>query len=484
MKSFRACRQFVIVSMVALLAGGTALAQAQPKGKVSATVSAANLQVVQGLDALKAGKAKRAEELLTQAIESRTLDPETLARALVNRALARQKLKRLKDAVRDYDAALAIDALSARTRAVALYNRGLAWRALGKPARAAEDFTSAIYLDPHFAQAYYSRATVLFRFGQNVFARADFEKALKYGHPQPHLVHYGLALVNLALDEREKAQAALQAALQEKPDFAPARTRLAQLLKEDGVRLADLGTGRRAVTAGSATARRIAQLAGNAETNLRRRARPQPVAPAAAGALKPSVPAVKRRSPAADRALMVASITPVKAKEARQADAHASKSPQKVARVEEMVTDKAVKGQTAKALGMKNEATITVTPVSAPAVHQNIESAPAGMKSVSVSLPQAAVTEEAAQPALTGWAIQLSSQKSEAAAWNHWKKLQRRVKRIVKGAKPVVMKAEIAGRGTYYRLRLVGYDNRRLPLRLCKRLKRSRVSCLVTKAGS
>ncbi|HFB97954.1 MAG TPA: SPOR domain-containing protein, partial [Bryobacterales bacterium] len=44
---------------------------------------------------------------------------------------------------------------------------------------------------------------------------------------------------------------------------------------------------------------------------------------------------------------------------------------------------------------------------------------------------------------------------------------------------------EIEGRGTYYRLRLVGFgENRKLARRLCARLKRRGTSCLVTRAGS
>ncbi len=484
MKSYRACRQFFVVSMIALLVGGGALASERPKGAVSAAVSVAHLEVVRALDALKAGKSGKAEALLTKAIESRTLDPETLARALVNRALARQKQGRLKEAVRDYDAALAIDALSARTRAVALYNRGLAWRALGKPARAVEDFTSAIYLDPVFAQAYYSRATVLFRFGQNVFARADFEKALKYGHPQPHLVHYGLALVDLALDEREKAQAELQAALQEKPDFAAARRRLARLLKDDGVRLADLAPNSGGMTASTPAARRLAQLAGDNGTNLRRRPRPRPVAPTVAHAPDKAVPASKNRVPSADRALMVASITPAKIAPTGVSGAAVTAHRQKKVRSAGKHGERAATVQREAPVGVKNEAFVVVTPASAPAVSQNIESASKGVQSASISVPKEVVAENKDRSTWSGWAIQLSSQRSEAAAWNHWKKLQRRVRKIVKGARPAVMKAKIAGRGTYYRLRLVGFENRRLPSRLCRRLKRSGLSCLVTKAGS
>ena len=97
-------------------------------------------------------------------------------------------------AIDDYTAALRIDALGAKLRAIALYNRGLAYQKSKQPALAIEDFTSALFLDPEFAHAYYSRANVLRESGQYLFALSDYEKALRFNHPQPYLVYYGEAL--------------------------------------------------------------------------------------------------------------------------------------------------------------------------------------------------------------------------------------------------------------------------------------------------
>ena len=484
---------------------------AAPAGKDAGDNGVA-LLLVEAIDALQEGQAAMAERLLTRAIDSGRLEPEALANALVNRALARQKLGRDKEAIRDYSAALKIDALSGHARAVALYNRGLAHRRLGMPARAAEDFTSAIYLDPRFAAAYFSRGNVLFRAGQNLFALADYEKALKYGYEKPHLVHYALALVNLALDRREEAREQLRMALEQKPDYAPARRQLASLMRADGIRLAELppkGTGPAAKD--TPASRKLAAMAERNRTNLRRKARPLPVPP---GEVETPVRRDERK-PAAD-GLLVASVDaarPAKtAKAARkprrkQAPAIAEKRPA-IARI--AAAAKAGAGTGAGAMtGTLSPTDVQVMPVSAPAKEQNIHAAAPSAKAMRndavktaslgpVSADAAARAARAAadaaraddsvaapaEPVISGWAIQLASQPSEKAAWAHWKKLERKVKRVVRNAKVAVMKAEIPGKGTFYRVRLVGFEERKSPRRLCSRLKRRGVSCYVTRAGS
>jgi len=220
-----------------------ASAAAPAMAGASETEADPNALAVKAMDTLSRGDARGAVPLFDRAINSRRLDPETLASALVNRALARQKLGQHEKAIGDYDAALRIDALSARQRAIALYNRGISWRALGKSAQAIEDFTSALFYDPYFAQAYYSRANVLHRSGQYLFALADYDKALKYGYERPYQAHYAKAMILDVLGRKADARDALYAALKSKPGYSPARRKLAALLKDGGdkgVRLAAL----------------------------------------------------------------------------------------------------------------------------------------------------------------------------------------------------------------------------------------------------
>ena len=137
--------------------------------------------------ALQAGDIATAIEGYSEAIESRQLAPEQLANALINRGYAYQQAQEHDHAVDDYTAALRVDAMSGKLRATALYNRGLSHQKLKQPVLAIEDFTSALFLEPEFAHAYYLRGTILRENGQYLFALSDFEKALRFNHPQPHL---------------------------------------------------------------------------------------------------------------------------------------------------------------------------------------------------------------------------------------------------------------------------------------------------------
>ncbi len=500
----------VLSLTIFLHAPASALAAPDSKARDERGVS---LLLVEAIDALQEGQAAMAERLLTRVIDGGKLEPEVLASALVNRALARQKQGRDADAIRDYSAALKIDALSGHARAVALYNRGLAHRRLGKPARAAEDFTAAIYLDPRFAAAYFSRGNVLFRAGQNLFALADYEKALKYGYDKPHRVHYALALVNLALDRRDEAREQLRLALEKKPDYGPARRQLAFLMKANGVRLAELPPKGAGPEAGNTpAARRLAAMAERNRTNLRRKARPLPVAPGT----MPETGAPARKDdvrPKAD-ALHVASVSQASVFAADRArpphgDKASTAGSERSFPVRVAGMARAGAGTGAGAMtGTLSPTDVQVMPVSAPAKEQNIHATsravkdgrPGLLKTASLGSLSANATGRAAQAGATGagdngmaapaeavisgWAIQIASQPSEKAAWAHWKKLERRVKRVVRNAKVAVMKAEIPGKGIFYRVRLVGFEERKGPRRLCSRLKRRGVSCYVTRAGS
>jgi Tfp pilus assembly protein PilF len=74
---------------------------------------------------LKHGDARAAVVQFTKAIDAGQLEPEILANALLNRALAYQQLGGHEQAVSDYTAALALAVMARPLQATALYNRGL-----------------------------------------------------------------------------------------------------------------------------------------------------------------------------------------------------------------------------------------------------------------------------------------------------------------------------------------------------------------------
>lgn len=418
-------RSVVLASVSAALFA----ACAATSGEVAAASPQADVNTA--YRALVAGKSKQAIVAYSRAIESRRLAPDTLANALLNRALAYQKLNQHHDAVDDYTAALRLDALSPKLRAVALYNRGLSHHKIARPALAIEDFTSALFLLPEFPQAYYSRANVLRLSGQYLFALSDYEKALKYNHPLKHLPLYGQALTYQALKRPDKARKTLTQALMLKPDFVPARRLMSAMLKA------------RAPVAG---------LAG---------------APAAQNA-----PAFYQASASAE---VATSFMPEN-------------------------TDLIVrKGRSPSPVEPPRQ--LKVTPVAAPAdARDNIKVASISPVADTGSPPQASDgqtahednSEEAnrkryanpRQPGLSGWTIQLSSQRDQDAAWSHWAKLRKRFARLLAGQEARVVKADLGTRGVYYRLRINGMTSKAAAVRLCALLKRRGQRCFVSHAQS
>src|SRR5262245_1121421 len=204
-------------------------APAAGSGAIAANATSPLDMSIAAREALQAGDTATAIAGFSEAIESRQLSPEQLANALINRGFAYQQSQEHDRAVDDYTAALRIDAMSGKLRATALYNRGLSQQKLKHPVLAIEDFTSALFLEPEFAPAYYLRGTILRENEQHLFALSDFEKAIRFNHPQPHLVYYAEALTYEALRRPNDMQAMLNKAVAVNPGFAPARSKLAAL---------------------------------------------------------------------------------------------------------------------------------------------------------------------------------------------------------------------------------------------------------------
>ena len=400
---------------------GTYAANITPRQAISYSNSA--------YSALVRGNPEKAVVDYTAAIESRKLPAGQLANALLNRALANQKIKRYKDAVTDYTAALRIDALSARMRAVALYNRGLAQQGLKRPAAAIEDFTSALFLDHGFAQAYYSRANVLRENGQYLFAIADYRKSASFGHPQRHLPVFGEALTYGKLRQTEREKALLLKALAMKPDFKPAR-----------VELANLGV---AVPDGAPHTRTARLTIDNYDTI------PDTLV---TGSIAPASPDLVVRKklppkpvPVPKRTVMKVSPKPAVLKMPELP------APPKVASV--------AKPAPAKQAAAKPE-----------------------KQSRPVAETKTAVKAAPVMSKTSGWSVQLSSQRSSEQAWNVWNKLAKRYSRLLTRQSPAVVKAEIEGRGIFYRLRVHKIGSRTKAARLCSSLKRRGTSCFVTRS--
>lgn len=388
------------------------------------TVSLAAIAAVNG-----AAVAEPAKDVpsLTVAIELRQLEPEALAKALIDRALAYQARQRYQEAIDDYSAALRVDAMSARTRAIVLYNRGLAYQHEQSQAMAVEDFTNALFLDPNFAEAFHGRANALRLSRQYLFALADYEKALARNPPAPHLLYFGEGLTYEALQRPDDARRCYAQALALKPNFAAARDKIAAL---DGtVPTADAGVNDaasepafRPIVSGNHPI--VTGAIAGPDLIVRKVEQPEAVAPSLelldANDL-PLPPAVVPKAVVAKR----------EPKPAAEAKPQAEAKP-------------------------RAEAKSRAEPIPAP------------------------VKRSAQALAAPGWAVQLSSQRDETTAWSSWKKLQASTGGLLANHAPAVVRADLGAKGVYFRLVVQGLETRRDAQDLCGRLKARGASCLVS----
>lgn len=415
-------------------------ASAAAAGATGAEKSVEVQAVDRAYQSLVAGQPRDAIAGFTQGIESRKLPPEVLANALLNRALAHQNLGDQQAAIDDYSAAMRVDALSARLRAVALYNRGLAYQKIDQAALAIEDFTSALFLDINFAEAYYSRAEVLRRSGQYLFALNDYEQALKHQHREPYLAYYGKALTYEELQRPELAKDALGKALVANPSFQAARVKLASL--------------------GNADAAQV-QPAAYKPT-------PDPMITGSLQGIGNDLVVRKATLPAPES-------PPRSMLGVNEQLSATAEEPQEVA-----VSSEATEGVSDAAADETEAPAITghvVARVDPQASEDEVE--PAAARADATEEPEAVDASK-----LHGWMVQLSSQREAQAAWNVWKKLSLRHAKLLEDQDAAVVKADLGSKGVYYRLRVHGIDSRAAAQKLCQRLKSAGTSCFFGPATS
>lgn len=403
--------------------------------------------------ALQAGDADGAIENFSKAIGSRTLEPEVMANALLNRALAYQQKSLDEKAIVDYTTALALDAMSPTLRATALYNRGLSQQKTGNLPAAIEDFTSALLLNPEFAHAFYSRGNALRDSGQLLFALSDYERALRYKHPDPARVHYGEAVTYVALRRPNDARKALNEVLATNPDHAGAIEQMAKLdSAADNATLAE--TEADPILTGS-----VAAISGG--TSAKKLILPKPV-DLPDGFQSAALPAAKGKAKKRylDRIPTVetASFEPEAAEAVVETPAAVDVS--EVPAIPEPET-KTVDAEIPPAAAEEQVA------VAEPVAEETVESV------AEADEPQAA--EVAA-----GWMVQIASAVSENAAWSTWKKMQKG-KKVLQGLNPIVVRADLGSKGVFYRVRLNGFEGQSDAKAACSKFKSGGVSCFVSK---
>ena len=433
---------------------------------IGSALATTNPVTSQAYQALTSGDSAKAISLYSFAIESRGLEPEVLANALLNRALAYQQQGQSAKAVDDYSAALALDAMSAELRATALYNRGLSQQKQGFAPLAIEDFTSALMLNPSFAHAFLSRGNALRESGQYLFALSDYERALKFGHPEPARVYFGEAQTYELLNRPNDMRQMLNSAVMADAQFVPAKEKLASLDQQSSnaggaaPEIADVVdpilTGA-VVAVGGSTIIHKPDLPKGVEppANLTADAVDQADAVIAQNeepVFSKTEKLYNDRLPANAEKIANTDVTPVESQEKIVAVAEVPAIP--------------------KSTKAKKVLTSVVAAADASA-DDSIETA---------SVTPAAKVKSLAAP-VAGWGVQIASAASEDAAWTTWKNMQKRFN-ILAGKSPVVVKADLGTRGIFYRVRLVGFDDQIGAKSECNALKSKGVSCFISKSES
>lgn len=449
MKVRRVSFAFVSAAFLAAFAtnGSSALANS----------SAAQIKLTRdAYQSLQAGDADAAIASYTKAIKSRTLEPEVLANALLNRALAYQQKSADEQAIADYTQALALDAMSPKLRATALYNRGLSRQKSGNLPSAVEDFTAALLLNPEFAHAYYSRANALRDSGQLLFALSDYERALRFKHPDAAKVQYGIAITYVALRRPSDARKALAIVLEANPEHAGAREQLNKLGAADSAAIDEseadpILTGSVAAISGGTSAKKLGLPAA---VDV-----PSEMQTAMAGPKKAKAKKFTDRVPLIENASFEAAAEP------KLLDGDKGVVLDEVPAIPEPVKKKVV------ALAEP----VVEEPAPAPEVVPAAETVAEAEQTPPESDSSSASSE---QP--SGYAVQIASAASENAAWSTWKKMQSRNKAL-QSLKPSVVKADLGSKGIFYRVRLHGFDEQSAAKSACNKLKSKGVNCFVSK---
>lgn len=150
-------------------------------------------------------------------------------------------------------------------------------------------------------------------------------------------------------------------------------------------------------------------------------------------------------------------------------------------------------GQTDAAAGQTDAAAVQQQPESVPipaSRPDNPEPAPQAQEPAEAPQPQtsenqvAAASPQPAQPAVAApsseWSVQIASQPSVEGAQQSYQQLAQRYGNLLEGRGVNIVKADISGKGTYYRVRIPS-SSKDEAIRLCEQLKSAGGNCFVSK---
>lgn len=521
---------FVSGSLVPAAAGDAVPANAQVVDADAGRTLQESLvtRATEGTQALREERLDDAIRILGEVIASNGVPPALLAATHYHRGIAHQKRGRFNEAASDYTTALWLEELPDNIRARAHYNRGTALDNLGQLDRARQDFDVAISLAPDFSPALNNRGNVLRRLGANEAAIADYDRSIELGNPMPHLPHFGRAAAREALGDIEGARADLEQALNLAPEYGPAQKALAALPQPDPLMAAarPVPVEARADIAAPDIAADPVETAALPPLASDPAPAPIPVPVPVPVAAPPAAMAfpVSPQPEAAGRAQrfrLPAPQLPVPAPGATGLSVPGAGGPAVPALQADAVHSPvrrittSGKGSTSTLIrpATASEAwTTRILPAGSDEVRTLNDAAPvlalrSGETRLAALSPQplkglefpgvpAAEYREAARPpapevpaapergstpAASGYAVQIASVGSQAEAETAWKMALERHGATLADRPHLVRRAEIAGKGTFFRLRVGPMASRSAATALCATLKAAGQDCYVAK---
>ncbi len=116
-------------------------------------------------------------------------------------------------------------------------------------------------------------------------------------------------------------------------------------------------------------------------------------------------------------------------------------------------------------------------PQPAPSPEPSVATAPPQPSVAKVPPPQPSVAT--APPVAAGYVVQLLAARSRDAAQGAWKRLRDRHRELLGPLSPSVVRADLGGKGVFYRLRAGPLGTEAAARALCAQLTARKVNCLV-----
>lgn len=399
-----------------------------------------------GVARLNAGDAGAAVELFTRAIQSKELNPASLALTYHHRGMAFFREGQAGRAILDYTTALWNDDLPKEFRPRTLNNRGLAFEAINDFESAMRDYNLAIRLNPNYAEAYGNRGGLHRRNNRYDEAITDFDMALRNGHPHPKYVFSWQGMALESLGRRREAMDSYRRALSIDPAFALAKERLAKL--ENTQTLGSVLNRKRPNTGAGGPLVLSATPGSRVETAVPG-SQPELSAAPWTPPASPALPSIKETPPA----------------ELQPTTAAFSLRP-------------AYDDQTKGAVRQLPAAAVVPPPAPPPVP---VKPAPTRVLPEVITPRRTASAANGEGGSDSEFALQLGSFKTEELAQAGWKTAYKGARELLDGLNHVVEPVMVTGKGQMYRLFAETLPDREAALNLCRTLRDKGTPCIVVR---